>query len=56
MLRKTQKRHELAYITLPDGRTGTIHTDRRCDVNYDFPADVLISSTPPQPTAEKEIR
>ncbi|AJJ03363.1 hypothetical protein BZ21_745 [Yersinia pseudotuberculosis] len=55
MLRKTQKRHELAYITLPDGRTGTIHTDRRCDVNYDFPVDVRISGTPPQEVTEKLI-
>jgi hypothetical protein len=55
MLRKTQKRHELAYITLPDGRTGTIHTDRRCDVHYDFPVDIRISSTPPEIITKKEI-
>ncbi|CNH74822.1 Uncharacterised protein [Yersinia pekkanenii] len=56
MLRKTQKRHELAYITLPDGRTGTIYTDRRCDVHYDFPVDVRISSTPPEPITEKDAK
>ncbi len=55
MLRKTQKRHELAYITFPDGRTGTIHTDRRCDVHYDFPVDIRISSTPPEIITKKEI-
>ncbi|UAN53438.1 hypothetical protein KGP26_10430 [Serratia sp. JSRIV002] len=48
MLRRNQKRGEAAYITLPDGRTGTIRTDRRCDVEYELPADVKISSTPPQ--------
>lgn len=55
MLKRTHKRGEKSYITLPDGRTGTIHTDRRCDVHYDFPTDVRISSTPPQPIVEKEV-
>ncbi|HEN3358496.1 TPA: hypothetical protein U5D61_002546 [Yersinia enterocolitica] len=56
MLKRTHKRGEKSYITLPDGRTGTIHTDRRCDVHYDFPVDVRISSTPPQPTTGKDVR
>ncbi|CNF49949.1 TPA: hypothetical protein ACIU15_003833 [Yersinia enterocolitica] len=55
MLKRTHKRGEKSYITLPDGRTGTIHTDRRCDVHYDFPVDVRISSTQPQEVAEKLI-
>lgn len=55
MLKRTHKRGEKSYITLPDGRTGTIHTDRRCDVHYDFPTDVRISNTPPQPIVEKEV-
>ncbi|WP_447869884.1 hypothetical protein [Serratia fonticola] len=54
MLRRNQKRGEAAYITLPDGRTGTIRTDRRCDVEYELPADVKISSTPPP--AQKLIK
>lgn len=56
MLKRTHKRGEKSYITLPDGRTGTIHTDRRCDVHYDFPVDIRISSTPPQPTTGKDVR
>ncbi|OVZ89910.1 hypothetical protein CBW58_17980 [Yersinia frederiksenii] len=55
MLKRTHKRGEKSYITLPDGRTGTIHTDRRCDVHYDFPVDVQISSTPAQEVTEKLI-
>ncbi|CNB08954.1 MULTISPECIES: hypothetical protein [Yersinia pseudotuberculosis complex] len=56
MLRRTQKRNERAYITLPDGRTGTIHTDRRCDVIYDLPADVHISNRPPLSVLKKEMQ
>ncbi len=48
MLRRNQKRGVPIFIILPDGRTGTICTDRRCDVVYELPADVKISSTPPQ--------
>lgn len=55
MLKRTHKRGELTYVTLSDGRTGTIHTDRRCDIYYDFPIDVRFSSAPPPEVPEKLI-
>ncbi|WJY13645.1 hypothetical protein PCO82_13830 [Pectobacteriaceae bacterium CE90] len=54
MLKRTQKLGEATYITMPDGRTGVTYTKRRCDVHYDFPPDIIISSTPPA-TAKKLI-
>ncbi|WP_202914197.1 hypothetical protein [Serratia sp. P2ACOL2] len=47
MLNRSQRRGVPAYITLPDGRVGTIMTDRRCEVIYNLPPDVKISSTRP---------
>lgn len=47
MLNRSQRRGIPVYITLPDGRVGTIMTDRRCEVIYDLPPDVKISSRPP---------
>ncbi|OVZ78536.1 hypothetical protein CBW54_20310 [Yersinia kristensenii] len=55
MLKRTHKRGELTYVTLSDGSTGTIHTDRRCDIYYDFPIDVRFSNAPPQEVPEKLI-
>lgn len=43
MLKKTQKKDQVVYIKLPDGRAGTVSADRQTNIYYDFPRDVIIA-------------
>ncbi|MDC9616259.1 hypothetical protein PSI19_20900 [Xenorhabdus khoisanae] len=42
MLKHQHKRYHPIRLTLPDGTSGQIITDRRCAVFYDFPPEVKI--------------
>ncbi|WP_338885351.1 hypothetical protein [Xenorhabdus sp. TH1] len=42
MLKHQHKRYQPIRLTLPDGTSGQVITDRRCAVFYDFPPEVKI--------------